>query len=123
MDQIKPTNRIVLLALLPLLTFLLSSCSLSQKANVPDLPDMGIAIDALNKDIEIFTRPSRNTFKVDDDIVVDMHLKSNIEVKSDASFNTKLYILDEKRQTWIEVQNLYTTRELCFGIKAGQAEA
>ncbi len=90
--------------ILLLSVFLLSACESFIKADLPPLPDFGITQNIINKDLEILFRPSRgNTFKIGDDVVIDIHLKSDIQVKSDASFLSKLYLLDKKNKKWVEV--------------------
>jgi hypothetical protein len=84
--------------------FLLSACESFIKSELPPLPDLGITQNILNADLEMLFRPSSdNTFKIGDAIVIDIHLKSDIQVKSDASFLSKLYLLDKKSNKWVEV--------------------
>lgn len=92
-----------------LFSLLLSSCKFTQKEEFPSFPDIGVASDALNKDLDMFLRPSWNTFKIGDDIAVSVHLKSDIQVRFDASFNARMYILVKQSQTWTEVPNFITT--------------
>ena len=90
-NKVKRMNRPFLCIFL-LASFLLSGC----QPDLPPLPDIGVPANILNKDLDIFFMPSReNTFKIGDEIVLDVHLKSDIQVKVNENFNEQMYLLDK----------------------------
>lgn len=100
---------------LALLTLLVSGCQYEQSEVVPSIPGIDMSSDHVNQDITLFLQPSRNTYKIDDDVVIDVHLQSNIQVDSD--FDVKIYALDKKNNKWIEATDFVGTSSILLPLK------
>jgi len=88
-----------------LLGILLLGCQQVAQTELPPVPNVDISSDSLNKDLLLFFRKSYNTFKKGEDIVLDIHLKSDIQVKFDSTFEPKIYLLDKQNMKWVEIQD------------------
>ncbi len=85
-----------------LFVLLVSSCQQNQNETTPSIPGIDVSSDSVNQDIDLILRSSRNTFKIDDDVVIDVHLKSDIQVSSD--LDVKMYVLDKKIAHGLKLQ-------------------
>jgi hypothetical protein len=93
----------VLLLQLIFFAILISGCKSEKKEILPAIPGIDTSSSRVNQDIDLILRPSRNTFKIGEEVVIDVHLQSDIQMKSD--FDVKMYALDEKDNSWIEVED------------------
>jgi hypothetical protein len=91
------------LSILLLFSLLVHGCQYSQNIELPPVPDFGVASNRLNKDLELFLRKSYNTFKIGDTIVLDIHLKSDIQVRPNPNFDARMYLLNRQSNQWEEV--------------------
>ncbi|MCC6261910.1 MAG: hypothetical protein IT311_13710 [Anaerolineales bacterium] len=86
-----------------LFLFLAWSCSKKPKETFPSIPEIETSASHVNQDIDLILYRSQNTLKINDRIVVSLHLKTDIQVRSD--FDMKMYILDKKNDSWTEVMD------------------
>ncbi|MFN8414375.1 MAG: hypothetical protein U0Z26_18485 [Anaerolineales bacterium] len=73
-------KEITFLASIIFFVLLVSGCGNGQSESYPPIPDINVSTDHVNQDIDLILRPSRNTFKIDDDIVIDVHLLTDIQM-------------------------------------------
>jgi len=73
---------------------------------LPDIPDIGIHPDALNKDLQIEIIPSFNSFKIGEPISILVHLISDIEIETSPNFNARMFTMDTETSSWQEVSEI-----------------
>ena len=71
-----------------------------------DLPDLGIPVDELNRDLVIDVEPGFNSFKIGQCVDLTVYLKSEIEVRATEHFNARLFVLSSEKSDWQEVQEV-----------------
>ena len=91
--------------LFPVLFFFaaLYGCSSSKAI---DLPDLGIPVDELNRDLVIDVEPRFNSFKIGQCVDLTIYLKSEIEVRATEHFNARLFVLSSEKSNWQEIQEV-----------------
>lgn len=103
-----------ILSILILLSILVQGCKYIQSAELPPIPSFVVNMENLNNDLEIFLRKPYNTLKVGDEIILDIHLKSDIRVKTNSNFEVKMYEMSTKSNTWEEVPDLIQSNSGVF---------
>ncbi len=89
-----------ILAVKILLALCLAGCWTLENKEFPVAPDIGVDLGILNQDLEITAPSSRNDFKINENITLLVHLKTDIQVSSD--FDIQIFTLDKHNEEWVE---------------------
>lgn len=79
------------------ISILLAGCS-------PQIPDVGVSPKYLNRYLEIRTVPDFNKFKFNESIVLDVMVRTDVEVKVNFR-GTRIFMFDDEINDWREIKD------------------
>lgn len=74
--------------------------------NFPNIPETGIPVEHLNKDLKLIALPAFNTFKIGESINLELRLVSNLKVEVSPESGTQLFSLNSETNEWQQVQEV-----------------
>ena len=76
------------------------------KNDPPDLPDIGISTDRLNKDLRLVVFPTFNTFKIGESVNLEVQIESDLEVEISPDSDAQIFALNTKAGEWQKVKEV-----------------
>lgn len=108
-------KRLISILVFILFALLITGCQHKQNETIPSIPGIDMSSDKLNQDINLILWRTQNTFKIDDSVVINVHLQSDIQV--DSGFDVKMYVLDKKNNKWIETADFVGAAPFLLPLK------
>lgn len=85
-----------------ILTYFLAGCT---PKSLPEFPDCGVDAQRMNNEISIVLQKKPTDYSKEDNIGFLIVLNKNVSVAAPKDFNSKIFILDESTNEWVEVEN------------------
>jgi len=86
--------------------FLLFAVSGCIEYDLPDIPDVGVSVDQLNKDLRLIAFSNFNSFKIGESLHLELRVESDREIQVSPDFDSHIFALNAKTKEWQEVQEV-----------------
>lgn len=93
-------KKLILLSII--VAYFLAGCT---PKNLPEFPDCGVDTQRMNNEISIVLQKKSTDYSKEDNIGFFIILNKNVSVVAPNDFNSKIFILDESTNEWVEVEN------------------